>query len=176
MARRQAFKITGQVPALAGLPLRIKRASLPTIVKVASVHVRDVAPKRRGLSSPKSIASRIKGVVDVPGEWGSVRATAPHAHLLELGVKAHSLKPGARTSGRRRPSKAWLSKHQVMTINGSPDILRRGAWHPGFSARPFMQQGLDAAEDDIEGVLQRQALVAFGSDLKRVEDLIGSIS
>jgi hypothetical protein len=170
MARRQAFRITGQVPALAGVPLRVKRMALPEIVKVAATHVQDVAPKGRGMASPKSIVRRIKGVVDVPGEWGSVRATAPHAHLLELGVRAHSLAAGSGKKRRRR------KKSGVMTIYGSADILRRGAWHPGFSARPFMQQGLDAAQDDIEGVLQRTALAAFASDMRRVEDIIGSVS
>jgi hypothetical protein len=169
MARRQAFRITGTVPALAGVPMRIKREALPDIVKVAALHVQDVAPKGRGFSSPKSIVSRIRGVVDMPGEWGSVRATAPHAHLLELGVNAHSLAAGSGKKRRRR------KKSGVMTIYGSSEILRRGAWHPGFSARPFMQQGLDAAEDDIEGVLQREALQAFASDMRRVEDIIGGV-
>lgn len=169
MARRQAFRITGQLPALAGVPMRVKQMALPEIVAVAARHTQDVAPKDRGMSSPKSIVRRIKGFVDVPGEWGSVRATAPHTHLLELGVKAHSLAAG---SGKRRKRR---NKSGVMTIYGSPDILRLGAWHPGFSARPFMQRGLDAAEDDIEGVLQRQALEAFASDMRRVEDIIGSV-
>lgn len=166
MARRQAFRITGHVPAFAGIPMRIKRMALPEIVKVAVLHTQDVAPKRRGLSHPKSIASRIRGVVSVKWEQGLVKATAPHSHLLELGVRPHSL-------ARKRKRKG---KSGVMTIYGNSDILRRGAWHPGVSARPFMQQGLDAAEDDIDGVLEREALKAFASDMRRVEDLIGSVS
>lgn len=163
MAKRRAFRITGKVPALAGVPMRIKREALPLIVKIGARHTALIAPKRRGFSSSKSIASRIKGVVDVPGEWGTVRATAPHSHLLELGVRAHSL------AGKKR------KKGHAMRIFGNPDIIRRKAWHPGFSARPFMQRGLDAAEDDIEGVLQRETLQAFSSDLRSVEDLIGNI-
>jgi hypothetical protein len=173
MARRQAFRITGNLPALAGVPMRIKREALPLIVKIAAQHTADIAPKRRGFSSSKSIASRIKGVVDVPGEWGSVRATAPHSHLLELGVEAHSLAAGSGKKRRRR------KKSGAMKIFGNPDIIRRGTptfpWHPGFGARPFMQRGLDAAQDDIEGVLQREALKAFSSDLRRVEDILGNI-
>jgi len=162
MAKRQAFRIRGEVPALAGVPMRIKRMALPEIVEEVAVrHIRDAAPKRRGLSSPKSIASRIKGIVTVPFEKGVVKAGAPHSHLIELGVSAHSLK------GKRR------KRGHVMKIYGDPNILRRGAWHPGISARPFMQQGLDAAQDDIEGVLQREALKAFSSDMRRVEDIIG---
>ena len=100
----------------------------------------------------------------------AIRATAPHAHLLEFGVRAHSLAAG---SGKRRKRRG---KSGVMKIYGSADILRRGAWHPGFSARPFMQQGLDAAQDDIEGVLQREALKAFSSDMRSVEAIIGQFS
>jgi len=169
MAKRQAFRITGQVPALAGVPLRIKREALPEIVRVAAKHTQDVAPKGRGMASPRSIVRRIKGVVDVPGEWGTVRATAPHSHLLEFGVQSHSLRKGARKRSGRR------GKPNPMMIFGDPNIIRRGATHPGFAARPFMQHGLDAAQDDIEGILQREALAAFASDMRRVEDIIGDL-
>lgn len=164
MAKRQAFKITGQVPAFAGVPMRIKKMALPEIVKEVAVrHIQDAAPKRRGLSSPKSIASRIKGTITVPFDEGVVKAGAPHSHLLEFGVRAHSL------AGKRR------KKGHAMKIMGDPNILRRGAWHPGISARPFMQRGLDAAQDDIEDVLQREALRAFATEMRSVEAIIGNV-
>lgn len=145
--------------------MRIKRMALPEIVqKVAVRHIQDAAPKRRGLSSPKSIASRIKGTVTVQWEQGIVKAGAPHSHLLEFGVRPHSL------AGKKR------KRGHAMKIMGDPNIIRRGAWHPGISARPFMQKGLDAAQDDIEDVLQREALKAFSSDLVSMEKILGNLS
>jgi hypothetical protein len=165
MAKRQAFKITGNVPAFAGVPMRIKKQALPEIVKEVAVrHIQAGAPKGRGLSSPKSIASRIKGTITVPFDEGVVKAGAPHSHLLEFGVRPHSL------AGKRR------KKGHVMKIYGDSEFLRRDAWHPGISARPFMQQGLDAAQDDIEGVLQREALKAFVSETRSVEAILGNLS
>lgn len=163
MARRKAFRIRGQLPELAGVPLRVRRRALPEIVQVAVRHTRIVAPKRRGLSSPKSIASRIVGQVEVEGLRGLVQAKAPHSHLIELGVSPHPLR------GKRK------RKGRVMKIFGDENILRRGADHPGFAARPFMQKGLDASRKDVEQVLYEEALTQFSTGLRNVEDLIGGV-
>ena len=171
MARRQAFRIKGKVPMLAGFPMRVKVAALPEIVKSAAEHVQDVAPKGRGYASSKSIVSRIKGYVDLTGQQGIVKAGAPHSHLLEFGVGPHSL------AGKKR------KKGHAMTVFGDPSIIRRGAnppgtnaagpfWHPGIGARPFMQRGLDAAQGDIEIILQREAEKQFEEYLKSVDELL----
>jgi hypothetical protein len=158
---RGRFRITGKVPQLEGLPKDIQWAAMPEIVKAAAEHTRDVAPKRRGLSSPKSIASRITGFVRTKWDVGVVAARAPHSHLMELGVKAHPLATKKK------------SKSKVMRIYGDENILRRGAQHPGLAARPFMQKGVDAAGNDIDKILGDEAEKAFVKSLVDAAQFFG---
>lgn len=64
---------------------------------------------------------------------GETYTAAPHAHLIELGVKSHSLKP----------------KHQAMRIdaNGMVRFVSGTVRHPGFGARPFLRPSFQEYKD-----------------------------
>lgn len=178
MAKRRAFRMRGQIPELERWPEDTQRAAMPEIVKITVTHVRAVAPQRRGLSSPKSIVSRIVGRTELDGERGVVAAKAPHSHLLEMGVRPHSLAPGsgkARVNKRRNP-------RRVMLIPGTgyrTGPLMQPAywpWHPGLPARPFMQPGLTAAEGDIGDALAQAGREALAKRVRNVTEVIGELA
>lgn len=162
--KRQAFRMRGQMPYLADWPQATQRAAMPEMVKVTVTHVRAVAPQARGLASPKSIVSRIVGRTEADGARGVVQARAPHSHLLEYGIQAHSL------AGKRK------KRGHVMRIMGREDILRRGAWHPGIKARPFMQPGLAAAKDDILDALAQAGRAALEQRARNVMEVIDELA
>lgn len=136
MARRKAFRIYGDIPNLLAVPPAVRRAALPEIVAEGERIAKEEAPKGRGAGSPKSIVSRIKGTVEREAAIGHIRSRAPHSHLIEFGVSGHSLVPG---SGKRRWSKK-RNPHKVIKVNGDPSIIRRGAFHGGSGANPFMER------------------------------------
>jgi hypothetical protein len=175
MAKRTARhmrRIYGDMPDLMALPAEIRRLVMPEIVEKGAEIARKEAPKGRGSASSKSIVNRIRGLVDKSNPAvGFVRSYAPHSHLIEFGTKGHSLKGG---SGKRKRNKAGWKR--AMTINGSTDILRSNAWHPGSRANPYMQRTEEQLPGEVDQILVEGAYRAMDRTMTSVEKLIGGTS
>ena len=164
MGRKKAFRIYGDYPELMGVPEEIKREAMPQVVKHVAEIARAEAPKRAGLSSSKSIVSRIKGSVEKAGLVGRVRAGAPHSHLIEFGTRPHSLASGSGKSKKKPGSR--------LKIFGDPSIIRMSAMHPGSAANPFMQRADDKAPPVVERVLMEIGAAALDHSIHKTTDLI----
>jgi hypothetical protein len=171
LAKRKAFRIRGDVAELRRWPEDVQQAAMPVIVEAGAAGVREEAPKDRGMGHPKSIVRRVGGRVEMAGERGIVYSKAPHSHLHEYGVSPHALNPG---SGQRKlASVKRKNPNLVMNIDGE---YRRGGNHPGIRANPFMERGLERAEDEIEQALAREGEAALHKRVKKVADLMEDIS
>jgi len=164
MARR-AFRIYGDYPELLGVPDAIKRLALPGILKEGKAIAQAEAPTLRGLSSSKSIASRITTGMEKDFAVGHIRARAPHSHLIEFGTRAHSLASGS--------GKSKKAKGKAMLIKGDPNIIRRGAWHPGSKANPFMHRTEEQLPPVVDKELLRAGNQALTASLRKVDDWLG---
>lgn len=151
------IKIKGKFPNLAKVPQEILVAAMPRVVEKVTAQAKENAPKGRGMGSSKSIVRRITGKVVKQGERGIVNARAPHSIWFERGVEPHSLAPGA---GKKRWNKK-RNPHKILKINGDPGIIRRGAWHPGFAARPFMEPAIEQSQSGVNRILQAEGDRAF---------------
>lgn len=74
----------------------------------------------------QSIKTSVKLMRNLDGQAvGTVKAAAPHAHLLEFGVKPHQVAPKKRKAMR-------INANGVVRYTNKPIGL------PGFGAKPFM--------------------------------------
>lgn len=160
----QVFEVRGTIPDLANVGKDAAILALPAIVTAVKEQAKEEAPKKRGLSSKKSIVSRIGGKVRKPGIEGVVWSNAPHSHLIELGTKAHSL---AGIKGKK--------KGKVMRIFGSGDILRRSAQHPGSRANPYMERAIPNANRQIEQILQKAGDKVLQDSIKDASKFFGDL-
>ncbi len=97
---------------------KVLRSAARPILNDAKVRVpEDTGELKRSL--------KIRTIVNVRGASASVRATARHAHLVELGTKPHSMK---------RRNKGGSVKHR-----------RR---HPGTAPNPFLRPAFDSKQQE----------------------------
>ena len=80
--------------------------------------------RAKGTHLNKTIKTSVKKANSQHTVYGVVKTAAPHAHLMEFGVKPHTIIP------KRK-------KVLVIMANGIGRFVA-GAKHPGISARPFM--------------------------------------
>lgn len=160
MARR-AFRIYGDYPELMGVPEEIRRAAMPRIVKRGKEIAQEEAPKLRGQSSRKSIVSRITAGTERQEAIGHIRARAPHSHLIEFGTQPHSLASG---TGKSRKTRG-----RNMMIYGTPDIIRRGAFHPGSAENPFMRRTEEKLPPVVDEELVREGVKALDRCVRKVD-------
>jgi HK97 gp10 family phage protein len=116
-----------------------------------------LAPRERGLASPKSIISRIKIRMKQPDRFGVralVIAGAPHSHLLEFGTKAHKILAKVKKALADKATGKFFGK----VVN-----------HPGNRARPFLRPAYEtrkvAAVNRMAEVL-RERIAQFRAKAK----------
>jgi HK97 gp10 family phage protein len=125
----------------AGLMSQTLAQAMKAAVDLLELKAKQLAPKKRGYGSPKSIVSRIEGRVLQAGKRGVVRSKAPHSHLVEFGTKAHSLARGAGKS-RKKPRKQLPKNYHP-------------AMHPGSAKHPFMWPAADQAKPQVDAILAK---------------------
>ena len=117
--------------------------------------VKPLVPARRGV-----LRASVKGYVyrsQLGGMVTSGGKGAKHAHLIELGVKPHSIVAGKKTrkSNKRalkRGRETTVAKRALLLPGG---ILRASAHPQGFGGKFFMKRGLEEARPQVEGDLAR---------------------
>lgn len=165
----RGFRIDGDYPDLMAVPKEIRRKALPRIVKAGQALARQKAPKRRGLSSGKSLVSRIRGFVEkATGEVGHIKSFAPHSHLIEFGTAAHSLRGGSGKSKRKRG--------RVMLVYGDPGIIRAGGQHRGSAANPFMERTEEALPLIVDKELLAVGEAALANCIRDARSVFGGLT
>jgi HK97 gp10 family phage protein len=99
--------------------------------EVVQVEAINLAPKKRGLASSLSIASRIKIRMKQPDQFGVralIVAGAPHSHLLEFGTKPHKIVTKTKKALADKAANLFFGK----VVN-----------HPGNRARPFLRPAFE---------------------------------
>ncbi len=114
------------------MPREIRREGMREALKIIAKAIRQEAP-RSGRKSDKALYRRIRYQVRKQGLEGIVGAKAPHAHLVEKGTRAHYI-----------PAKQGRF---LVFSSGGKLILRKGVWHPGAKANPFMKRALDESKE-----------------------------
>jgi len=117
------------------------RLKVEDVLNQGAKWVANGARQRVAVRSGKTKNS-IKSSLSRPKLESYVKATTPQAHLVEFGVKPHSLDKGA--------------KRKVMVINGHP--VSGKIMHPGTKARPFMKPAFEAEV----GAITRAIVKAVG--------------
>lgn len=79
---------------------------------------------------------------------------APHAHLIEFGTKAHSIKP------------IGASKALSFRAGGRAVVVKE-VEHPGTAARPFIRPALDSKTDAYFAKLGKEVQKRIFSEIRR---------
>jgi len=129
-----------EVPDLDRITPAIVRRAMPAIVEVVKDRARQLAPVSTKQHSNK-LRDSIEGDVYDGGRRGEVAATAPHAHLVHDGTASH------RITTRKRAL-------AIYTRAAGHVLLRKGAYHPGSRAQPFLAEAGRQSGPDIARALQ----------------------
>lgn len=109
-------------------------AAMPGIIEVVVENAQKMTPVRSG-----RLRKSIKGAVTDGGQAGVVYTSAPHAHLVHEGVKAHHV---------------VAKGHALVIPAGGHVLLRKGAWHPGTRGRPFLTDALRTSTEEVARLLR----------------------
>lgn len=132
---QQAARAFRAAPAMAEAELETAERRIAELVET-NVRARARSVRRSG-KLDRSIRTTVKGhgaeaVV-------TVRAGAPHAHLVAGGTRPHRI--------------AAVHREAIVIREGGRTRFASGARHPGTRPRPFFAQGLDASASDIDRIL-----------------------
>lgn len=136
----RAIEAQVQLPQSDAVSAAAAKAAMPHIVRV----VAEEAARRAPVGRTKRLKDSIEGKVDQGGRRGVVAATAPHAHLVHEGTKAHA-------TALKRRSKA---RALAIPVRGRL-VFRHSAEHPGSKRQPFLTEAVTHSRGQIERVLRQ---------------------
>lgn len=143
MAKTKRFNLAElEVPPLDRIVEPVRKWAMRESVKLVAKDARKLAPVGRG-TGKKKLRRTIRYSVRKRGLEGPVRATAPHAHLVHDGTKAH-----------------WIRSREgrVMVFGVAGRIvLTRAVRHPGAKAQPFLERALERNTSEIGRILAAAA-------------------
>lgn len=130
-----------EMPDLEAMEPLVRKAVFKEGLKLIADWLRAHVPDS-GVAHKGKLNKSIRYSVKAGGLLGTVRAVAPHAHLIHEGVRGH----WTLRNPRRQPM-----------VRGLPIAgvgWRTKAWHPGLRANPFLTRAADENMDAVVGVMR----------------------
>ena len=124
---------------------KVVRTAIRKAANIVLKEVRSRAPSKTGrLRKGLRVSVSVTAGNEVAKIGAKRRAGARHAHLLELGVRPHTI----RSKYRR-----------ALRIGGR--MIGGRVMHPGVRPRPFLRPGFEATKDDAIRVFKEQLQTAI---------------
>lgn len=138
MPKRGSYRLDKlEMPELEALLPEARKTIMRQAGKIVALRTRELAPDS-GHSHKNKLNRTVKLSVRDNGLTAAVRVTAPHAHLIILGVSKH-----------------WITRHSPKDGHEY-----NWAWHPGLKPNQFLIQAYKETSDMVEGVMRAGVIAA----------------